>query len=74
MENIVSKKRQFTYFLAYDVCAHLCACKCICFMLNKWLKYSFSSFTKTMKEVVRSRTPMKEVTTVEIWTHPHPQV
>ncbi|XP_035306161.1 protocadherin-11 X-linked isoform X5 [Cricetulus griseus] len=27
----------------------------------------------TMKEVVRSHTPMKEVTTVEIWTHPHPQ-
>ncbi|NP_001390563.1 protocadherin-11 X-linked isoform c precursor [Mus musculus] len=27
----------------------------------------------TMKEVVRSHTPMKEATTVEIWTHPHPQ-
>lgn len=27
-----------------------------------------------MKEVVRSHTPMKEATTVEIWTHPHPQV
>ncbi|XP_031301419.1 protocadherin-11 X-linked isoform X4 [Camelus dromedarius] len=26
-----------------------------------------------MKEVVRSRTPMKESTTVEIWTHPQPQ-
>ncbi|KAM5127578.1 protocadherin-11 X-linked isoform 3-T3 [Callospermophilus lateralis] len=26
-----------------------------------------------MKEVVRSRTPMKEPTTVEIWTHPQPQ-
>ncbi|XP_070318081.1 protocadherin-11 X-linked isoform X4 [Odocoileus virginianus] len=26
-----------------------------------------------MKEVVRSHTPMKETTTVEIWTHPHPQ-
>lgn len=24
--------------------------------------------------MVRSRTPMKEATTVEIWTHPHPQV
>nr|XP_048273768.1 protocadherin-11 X-linked isoform X3 [Myodes glareolus] len=27
----------------------------------------------TIKEMVRSRTPMKEATTVEIWTHPHPQ-
>ncbi|XP_050997307.1 protocadherin-11 X-linked isoform X1 [Acomys russatus] len=27
----------------------------------------------SMKEVVRSCTPMKEATTVEIWTHPHPQ-
>nr|XP_003412745.2 protocadherin-11 X-linked isoform X3 [Loxodonta africana] len=27
----------------------------------------------TMKEVVRSHTPMKESTTVEIWTHPQPQ-
>ncbi|XP_004377605.2 protocadherin-11 X-linked [Trichechus manatus latirostris] len=26
-----------------------------------------------MKEVVRSHTPMKESTTVEIWTHPQPQ-
>ncbi|XP_058392283.1 protocadherin-11 X-linked-like isoform X2 [Diceros bicornis minor] len=26
-----------------------------------------------MKEVVRSRTPMKESTAVEIWTHPQPQ-
>uniref|UniRef100_A0A8C4N7Z5 Protocadherin 11 X-linked n=1 Tax=Equus asinus TaxID=9793 RepID=A0A8C4N7Z5_EQUAS len=26
-----------------------------------------------VKEVVRSRTPMKEATTVEIWTHPQPQ-
>ncbi|KAM9041429.1 protocadherin-11 X-linked isoform 3-T3 [Megaptera novaeangliae] len=26
-----------------------------------------------MKEVIRSRTPMKETTTVEIWTHPQPQ-
>ncbi|XP_008571896.1 PREDICTED: protocadherin-11 X-linked-like [Galeopterus variegatus] len=26
-----------------------------------------------MKEVVRSRTPTKESTTVEIWTHPQPQ-
>ncbi|KAM5194966.1 protocadherin-11 X-linked isoform 3-T3 [Hipposideros larvatus] len=26
-----------------------------------------------MKEVVRSRTPMKEATTVEIWMHPQPQ-
>nr|XP_044996325.1 protocadherin-11 X-linked isoform X3 [Jaculus jaculus] len=26
-----------------------------------------------MKEVVRSCTPMKEATTVEIWTHPQPQ-
>ncbi|OWJ99278.1 hypothetical protein Celaphus_00009697 [Cervus elaphus hippelaphus] len=28
---------------------------------------------RPMKEVVRSHTPMKETTTVEIWTHPHPQ-
>ncbi|XP_040855404.1 protocadherin-11 X-linked isoform X4 [Ochotona curzoniae] len=27
----------------------------------------------TMKEVVRSHTPIKESTTVEIWTHPQPQ-
>ncbi|XP_031223218.1 protocadherin-11 X-linked isoform X2 [Mastomys coucha] len=26
-----------------------------------------------MKEMVRSHTPMKEATTVEIWTHPQPQ-
>uniref|UniRef100_A0A8C3WRP1 Cadherin domain-containing protein n=1 Tax=Catagonus wagneri TaxID=51154 RepID=A0A8C3WRP1_9CETA len=26
-----------------------------------------------MKDVVRSHTPMKETTTVEIWTHPQPQ-
>uniref|UniRef100_A0A8C0DRK5 Cadherin domain-containing protein n=1 Tax=Balaenoptera musculus TaxID=9771 RepID=A0A8C0DRK5_BALMU len=26
-----------------------------------------------MKEVIRSRTPMKETTTVQIWTHPQPQ-
>ncbi|KAM6151367.1 protocadherin-11 X-linked isoform 6-T6 [Rhynchocyon petersi] len=27
----------------------------------------------TMKEIVRSHTPLKESTTVEIWTHPQPQ-
>lgn len=58
----------FLYFM------HVCNALCFLLVTNHLKILLFFPFLKPMKEAIRSHTPMKETTTVEIWTHPQPQV